>query len=41
MAVWDEIENLSERAQARSATGAMRHVYESGAKDLDKYLEFP
>ena len=26
MAVWDEIEDLSERAQARSATGAMRHV---------------
>jgi len=39
MAVWDQIENLSERAQTRSATGAMRHVYESRAKDLEKYLE--
>ncbi len=39
MAVWDEIEDLSERAQARSATGAMRHVYESRTKDLEKYLE--
>jgi len=34
MAVWDEIKDLSERAQSRSATGAMRHVYESRAKDL-------
>jgi len=38
-AVWDEIEDLSERAQSRSATGAMRHVYQSRAKVLDKYLE--
>jgi len=37
MAVWDQIEDLSERAQTRSATGAMRHVYESRAKDLEKY----
>ncbi len=38
-AVWDEIEDLSERAQSRSATGAMRHVYQSRAKDLEKYLK--
>jgi len=37
MAVWDEIEDLSERAQARSATGAMRHVYESRAKRMSSY----
>ncbi len=30
---------LSERAQAHSATGAMRHIYQSRAKDLEKYLE--
>ncbi len=39
MAVWDEIDDLSERAQARSATGAMRHVYQSRTKDLEKYLK--
>ncbi|MDI6643573.1 MAG: hypothetical protein QME14_00820 [Methanobacteriaceae archaeon] len=41
-AVWDEIENISRRANVNSHTRAMRDVYQSKSKDLDKYLEsFP
>ncbi|MGC9517472.1 MAG: ARPP-1 family domain-containing protein [Methanomicrobiales archaeon] len=41
-AVWNEIENVSRRANVNSHTRAMGDVYQSKIKDLDKYLKsFP
>ena len=38
-AVWDGIERVAQMANVRSATGAMRDVYESKESDLKKYLD--
>ncbi len=38
-AVWEDIEEMSDQAAARSPTGAMKHIYESRVTDLDSYLK--
>jgi len=41
-AVWDEIEKVIRKTNVNSNTRAMRDVYQTKSKDLDKYLEsFP
>ncbi|MFB0566280.1 MAG: ARPP-1 family domain-containing protein [Candidatus Aminicenantaceae bacterium] len=37
--VWTAIDEMSEEAEARSQTGAMRDVFEARMSDLDEYLE--
>lgn len=40
--VWNEIDNMAMHANVKSKTGAMRDIYQSRMKDLDKYGEsFP
>ncbi|MFC2161241.1 ARPP-1 family domain-containing protein [Acidobacteriota bacterium] len=38
-AVWDAIDEQSEKADSRSETGAMQKTFESKKKDLDDYLK--
>jgi len=37
--VWTSIEEMSEKAEVQSQTGAMRDVYEAKTGDLDEYLK--
>jgi len=42
MGIWDDIEEMSEKANVRSPTGAMKDVFESKVSDMNRYLEaFP
>lgn len=38
-AVWDEIAQVSADSGVRSSTGAMKDIFESKTRDLDRYLE--
>ncbi len=38
-AVWDAIDEMSEEAGVSSSTGAMKDVFESRLKELEKYLK--